>query len=215
MVVSVPLQPILAKYLPRPIWDRLSMTIYGWEQHEKLRPFEQYCASQGNDKTFFLVTAGMPEIETRDPEFAWEIVRRPKDFIQPDLNGLFMATFGQNVLTANGEHWSRQRKIVASVINERISRSVFDESILQTGGLLADVFDRAGGDAAETNQLFIMMKKITIHVLSGAGMGAQVQWNNNDIEKPQGGYKTTYIQACKTVMEAVAGPIILLSLIHI
>ena len=129
-----------------------------------------------------------------------EVLRRPKDFVQPYLNELFMARFGSNVITANGEHWSRQRKVVASVINERISKSVFDESVRQTEGLLADVFDRADGATTETNQLFNMMKKITIHVLSGAGMGAQVEWKNDDMNKPQTGYNTTYIQACKTVM---------------
>lgn len=70
MIISVPLQPTLAKYLPTWLWHRLSMTIYGWEQHEKLRPFEQYAAPQGNDKIMVLVTADATEIETRDPEFA-------------------------------------------------------------------------------------------------------------------------------------------------
>lgn len=209
MIISVPLQPTLAKYLPTWLWHRLSMTIYGWEQHEKLRPFEQYAAPQGNDKTIVLVTAGATEIETRDPEFAYEILRRARDFVQPDVIALFVAVFGDNVLSSNGDHWSRQRKIVAPVINERISRSVFDESIRQTESLLADVFDRADGATAETNQLFTMMKKITIHVLSGAGMGAQVSWNNDEIDRPQDGYRMTYMQACKTVVEAASGPIIL------
>lgn len=120
-----------------------------------------------------------------------------------------MGQFGRNVLTDNGEKWAKQRKVVAGVINERISKTVFNESVKQTEGLLGEVYEKADGRASNTNRLFDMMKKITIHVLSGAGMGASVTWNGNDDEKPREGYKLTYIEACKTVINGVAGPIIL------
>jgi cytochrome P450 len=122
---------------------------------------------------------------------------------------LIMGQFGRNVLTDNGEKWTKQRKVVAGVINERISKTVFNESIKQTEGLLGEVYERADGGVSDSNRLFDMMKKITIHVLSGAGMGASVAWNGNDNEKPREGYKMTYIEACKTVINGVAGPIIL------
>jgi cytochrome P450 len=121
-----------------------------------------------------------------------------------------MGVFGRNILTENGEQWAKQRKVVAGVINERISKTVFNESIRQTEGLLGEVYEKADGAVSDsTNRLFDMMKKITIHVLSGAGMGASVAWNGNDNEKPREGYKLTYIEACKTVINAIAGPIIL------
>lgn len=120
-----------------------------------------------------------------------------------------MGKFGDNVLTSNGERWSKQRKVIASVINERISKAVFNETMRQTDGLLGEVYDHADGKSSDTNQLFNMMKKITIHVLSGAGMGASTEWKNDEKLKPRDGYKMTYIEACKMVIEAVAGPIIL------
>lgn len=40
-------------------------------------------------------------------------------------------------------------------------------------------------------------------------MGASVQWNDDANEKPQAGFKMTYIQAVKTVIHNVGGPIIL------
>jgi cytochrome P450 len=155
------------------------------------------------------VTCGRAEISTCDPELAWEIARRPRDFQQPSTTALIMGQFGRNVLTDNGEKWAKQRKVVAGVINERISKTVFNESIKQTEGLLGEVYERADGGVSDSNRLFDMMKKITIHVLSGAGMGASVAWNGNDDEKPREGYKMTYIEACKTVINGVAGPIIL------
>jgi cytochrome P450 len=194
--------------LPESIYERLSLATYGWEFHHGLEVFHKY-GKPGNDKTFFLVTCGAAEISTRDPEISWEISRRPRDFRQPATTDLIIGRFGGNVLSANDESWAKQRKVVASVINERISKTVFNESIVQTEGLLAEVYDKADGKSTDTNQLFDMMKKITIHVLSGAGMGASVDWHSNANEKPREGYKLTYIEACKTVIEAVAGPIIL------
>jgi cytochrome P450 len=155
------------------------------------------------------VTCGKAEISTCDPELAWEIARRPRDFQQPSNTALIMGQFGRNVLTDNGEKWAKQRKVVAGVINERISKTVFNESIRQTEGLLGEVYEKADGGVSDSNRLFDMMKKITIHVLSGAGMGASVAWDGNDGEKPREGYKMTYIEACKTVINGVAGPIIL------
>ena len=121
-----------------------------------------------------------------------------------------MAKFGHNVLTSNGDRWSRQRKIIASVINERVSKAVFNESIRQTTGLLNEVTSTVEeDDAAETNKLFDMAKKITIHVLSGAGMGASVPWEDDANERPKQGFKQTYIQSVKSVIHNVTGPILL------
>ncbi|GAB7331920.1 hypothetical protein MBLNU13_g03844t1 [Cladosporium sp. NU13] len=208
MLISVPLRPVFKKYLPESIYERLSLVTYGWEFHHGLEVFHKH-GKPGNDKTFFLVTCGAAEISTRDPEVSWEISRRPRDFRQPATTDLIIGRFGGNVLSSNDESWAKQRKVVASVINERISKTVFNESIVQTEGLLAEVYDKADGKTTDTNQLFDMMKKITIHVLSGAGMGANVDWHSNANEKPREGYKLTYIEACKTVIEAVAGPIVL------
>ncbi|KAH8662818.1 cytochrome P450 [Tricladium varicosporioides] len=207
MTTSVPLRPWLIRNMPKWIYDRLSLTIYGFEFHEKLRPYEQYAAPQGNDKSYVIVTPGKFELSTRDSEIITEILARPKDFMVVDLTELFMGKFGSNVLTSNGDSWSRQRKIVASVINERISKTVFSESTHQTQGLLDEVLGHT--DAGETNRIFDMMKKITINVLSGAGMGTSVEWNDNASEKPSPGFKMTYIEAVKHVIEGVAGPIIL------
>lgn len=98
--------------------------------------------------------------------------------------------------TSSGEHWARQREVVAGVINERISKAVWNESVRQTQGLLHQVQSRADKNGvAETNQLFEWAKKITIHVLSGAGMGVSVPWEDMAMEKPKPGFKQTYIQS--------------------
>jgi cytochrome P450 len=79
----------------------------------------------------------------------------------PAVNSLILGKFGANVLTSNDDVWAKQRKVVAGVINERISRAVWEESLRQTEGLLGEVYERADGRVVETNALFDMMKKIT------------------------------------------------------
>lgn len=207
MVSSVPLRPWLAAHMPKWINDRLSLTIFGFEFHEKLRAFHQYAAPQGNDKTYAIVTPGKFEIHSRDTEIVYEVLRRPNDFLPMTETELFMNKFGSNVLTSSGESWARQRRLVASVINERISKTVFQESLQQTKGLINEVL--AGGEVGESTRVFDMLKKITINVLSGAGMGASVEWDDDKDDKPVEPYRQTYMEAVKHVINGVAGPIIL------
>ncbi|QIX01048.1 hypothetical protein AMS68_006565 [Peltaster fructicola] len=208
MVLSVPLRPVIQRWLPTWLKDRLLITIWGWEFHESSKPFERWGKPMGNNKTMAWVTAGLFEINSWDAEFATEVLKRPKDFQEPHFNTIFVGRFGHNILTTNGEHWARQRKIMAQVVNERISKVVFNETVQQTHGLLEEVFEHGEKTTADTYSAFDMMKKITIHVLSGAGMGKPVSWSGND-ETPGAGYKMTYMDASKTVMEGMAGPIIL------
>jgi cytochrome P450 len=162
MIASPALQPWLAKNMPKWVWDRLSLTIFGFEFRERLRPYEQYAAPQGNDLSYVIVTPGIFEVSTRDPEIASEVLRRTKDFVVPELNKLFMEKFGPNILTTDGDVWSKHRKLVSGVINERISEAVFRESIHQTEGLLDEVLENS--EAGVTNRMFDMMRKITINV---------------------------------------------------
>ncbi|KXT14451.1 hypothetical protein AC579_4801 [Pseudocercospora musae] len=208
MITSVPLRPWLKRNLPTWITDRISLCIYGHEFHEGTRQYEVWGRPQGNEDTVIMVTPGLYEMNTRDPELAMEILRNYRAFTSHDLTVLFMARFGQNVLTSNGDDWVRQRKVIASTINERISKTVFNESVHQTAGLLDEV---VGGEkqTGESAKIFDYMKKITINVLSGAGMGAKVEWKANANDKPKLGFKMTYIDAVQVIIDAVAGPIIL------
>jgi cytochrome P450 len=52
-------------------------------------------------------------------------------------------------------------------------------------------------------------KKITINVLSGAGMGTSVAWRDDANEKPIPGFQMTYIEAIKHIIHNVGGLFIL------
>lgn len=198
IVISVPLRPFLQKILPGCIFRKVDLTIYGHEFHQK------HAHHQRSGGSYVLVTPGSFEFVTKDPEVSVEILRRVRDFQSHRLTHLFMSRFGGNVLASDGEDWGRMRRIVAPVINERVSERVFEESGRQTEGLLREV------EGGQTNRLFDMMKRITVNVLSGAGMGASVAWEEDEDGKGGNeGERMSYMQAVKAVIEGVAGPIIL------
>jgi hypothetical protein len=87
MIASVPLRPWLQRNLPSWIWNRLTLTIYGYEFHEKLRPFEEYF---DGGKSYTQIGCGMFEFWTSDPEIASQILGRPRDFVQFKLTELFV-----------------------------------------------------------------------------------------------------------------------------
>lgn len=216
MVAGVPLRPLLQRHLPTWLWNRLAITIYGWEFQEGLAPFAKFAAPQGDKKSFWLVSCGDElELWTWDKEIVKQVLTRHHDFHQLKLTALFLEKFGKSLFTSNGESWAKQRKIMASVVNERISKNVFGETVRQAEGLVGELMNNEKKEkgVAETNKIFDMMKKVTIHVLSGAGMGTTVSWEGDEAggEKKQlkPGMKMNYMDACKIVTAATMGPIIL------
>jgi cytochrome P450 len=77
------------------------------------------------------------EMSIIDPELAVEILKRPKDFPNNDITGVILNIFRTSLLTTNGETWSRQRKLIAPNINEKISSLVFGESCCQAREMLS------------------------------------------------------------------------------
>ncbi|OAQ64573.1 cytochrome P450 monooxygenase [Pochonia chlamydosporia 170] len=198
----------LQQILPRRLWSRLAITIFGWEFHEKLRPFEQFATSRGKEKgmSFLLAGFGHLELWTADPVAVQDILLRHRDFEVPHSLEFALGQYGPNVLTTNGDQWTRHRRIVSSVIDERISKTVFEESIEQADGLLGEIEASTDGTApTETRHLFDMLKKITIHVLLTAGMGRTVAWQDDKEQKPEPGYRMSHIKSLTTVVTSIAG----------
>jgi cytochrome P450 len=210
MILGVPLKNWFERQLPRSLYKRIVLTIYGWEFKEKYKPYDELAGPRGDRKSFVLVTAGRLEFWTWDSQIVTQVLSRPRDFQQFDIGNIILNKFGDNILTTDGDIWARHRKVVAGVINERISKEVFRESIIQTQGLLNEAHAASDSKGAiETNKLFDWAKKITIRVLSGAGMGAHIPWQGNNDQQPAPGYKQTYTQSVTHVISNLSGPILL------
>jgi len=108
MVAAVPLGVPLQKYIPASWRLGLDLGTYGFEFRSK----EDIFVEKGNDAVV-LVTSGPVEVSIRDPEVSSEVLKRPKDFPVTDVVAVIMNVFGPNLISSNGEDWTRQRKLVS------------------------------------------------------------------------------------------------------
>ncbi|KAK4243505.1 cytochrome P450 [Corynascus novoguineensis] len=202
----------IRRWLPDRLWRRVSLVIFGWEFHEKLRPFDEYLPGhrdgKGVGRSFILAGLRKTEIWTADPVAANDILTRVREYEVPEAIGYALGTYGPNVLTTNGDRWTRHRKIITSVIDERILKSVFEESIRQTSMLLGEVLAPGKGGpevtSAETPHLFDMLKKVTIHVLLCTSMGVEVSWDSSD-RVVESGYTMPHIESLNTMVMNIVG----------
>lgn len=93
MILGPSLRRFLERKLPDVIYKRLALTIYGHEFHSKLRPFKEWAAPQGNQKTYILATCGRFELWTWDSDLINQILARPKDFMQMDLGNVLVGPY--------------------------------------------------------------------------------------------------------------------------
>ncbi|KAL2194664.1 cytochrome P450 [Corynascus similis CBS 632.67] len=202
----------IPRWLPDRLWRRVSLVIFGWEFHEKLRPFDEYLPGhrdgKGVGRSFILVGLRKTEIWTADPVAANDVLTRVREYEVPEAIGYALGTYGPNVHTSNGDRWTRHRKIITSVIDERILKSVFEESIRQTSMLLGEVLAPGKGGSevrsAETPHLFDMLKKVTIHVLLCTSMGVEVSWDSSDrVVEPR--YTMLHIESLNTMVVNIVG----------
>ncbi len=112
-------------------------------------------------------------------------------------------------MQSEGEDWKRHRKIVAPLLNERISHSVWTESLSQTADMLqsfvgaAGKGDPKGGDkimAGDTNAIVSGCRSIAINVLGFVGYGNQRSWHGEST-KPPPGYQLSYMDSILAVVE--------------
>ncbi len=95
MIVKVPLRPVFKAILPRAVYERFQVSIFGWEfldkysLHEKIGP------------SFILVTPAMNELWCADPAMAQIVLARRKDFVQSDIAAQIIGFLGQNILTVS------------------------------------------------------------------------------------------------------------------
>jgi hypothetical protein len=95
IVIKVPLQPTLQKILPAFLYDRIKISIFGWEFRDN---FELH-SRVGN--TFSLATPGGVEFWIADPEVSQVVLAKRKDFVQHPVASIVMGFLGDNLLTVS------------------------------------------------------------------------------------------------------------------
>ena len=81
MISQVHLRPVFEKILPTAVFERISVSIYGWEFRGRYTLHAKYGAA------FIYVTQSACELWVADEEIANAILSRRNDFLMPDMVG--------------------------------------------------------------------------------------------------------------------------------
>ena len=137
---------------------------YAWAQDLRYHPHRKY------GDVFVIVSPGANEIMVNDPQANFEVQAHYKSWEKPASLYEIFDTFGQGVITVNGDDWQRQRRIINPAFRESVNKLVWQESLKQGTQMLEDRMGQKGGTAT----LDAVRKDcvlIALHVLSSAGFG--------------------------------------------
>ncbi|KAJ0322762.1 hypothetical protein COL5a_008588 [Colletotrichum fioriniae] len=172
VVLSVPFRPLLKRFLPSTFFATVELTIVGWEFRDKSAVHDRV------GPAFMLVTTGLNQLICADPTMAHAILNGRREFVQPDIVCKVMGFLGSNILTSNGESWSRQRRVVAPVLNERISPEVYKATAKQAESFVNDILSNPSTSTpslttttATTSTTIQGLRTIAINVLTKIAYG--------------------------------------------
>ncbi|KAL5334268.1 putative cytochrome P450 monooxygenase [Aspergillus crustosus] len=167
MILGPALQPQFQKYLPTSIYERLDVVAHGWEFRNK----RKYHDRLGN--TFIVVSPDEASVWCADTQVANSILSRRIDFPQAPVVAQILGFFGPNVFCANGDEWKRHRRMFASNLDERISKTVWGESCDQATAMRNYIVDHPG------NETLDCLKSVAINVIGQAGFSQKEPWAPN------------------------------------
>ena len=139
------------------------MSIIGWEAI-----YKHQVIHEKHGHSFILVSPGRSELWTCDPETAQVILTRRREFPQLIMSKVIMGAFGKNVISSDGDSWSRQRRLVGPNLNERTSEIVWNESRDQAEQMVDYMLKQPDGKSGES---VTSIRAIAINVLSQVGYG--------------------------------------------
>jgi len=94
----------------------------------------RYSLNEKHGPAYLVVTPSDIVLWVGDAAAAEEVLTKRNDFIKPQETGEALEMYGKNVLTVNGDDWSRHRRITTPPFNERNNNSIWRESLAQATG---------------------------------------------------------------------------------
>ncbi|TLD09466.1 hypothetical protein PspLS_12014 [Pyricularia sp. CBS 133598] len=166
--LSEPLHAILVRVLPSSAYAYIEPSFFGWEFHDK------GAIHQRLGSAFVIVTTGINRLVSSDPTLSLTFMTRRRDFVHTDSSTQVMGMHGPNIISAGEEAWSRQRRIVAPALNERISPDVWHESVEQASSLADVLLSSSSLTPAEDRSTDTIpgLRSIAINVLSRIAYGS-------------------------------------------
>ena len=168
-------------------WSKYAFV--GWQYPDK------HAVHDRLGPAFVLCTPGINEVIVADPAAVNNLLSRRKDFIKPPIIYDGMNAFGKNLDSVEGETWQRHRKLTAPNFNERVSSSVWAESLRQASQML----DKWTSSPDGTKSVVEDTATVALHVLTYAGLGVQYAFKDagTKIEAP---HRMTYRDALHLIL---------------
>ena len=174
----------------------LTFSYLAWAQHKRFEPHQEY------GDVFAVVSPQKTEIIVGDPVAVVEVQTHYKTWIKPEPHYEIFDTFGPNLISANGEDWQRQRRIVNPAFREQNNKLVWDESLKQARQMLQAATDRADGVRKTMLDVRNDCVVIAMHVLSAAGFGHVHDFDGGYQNVPDG-HSASLAEALKFILQNV------------
>jgi cytochrome P450 len=153
---------------------------------------------------FVVVSPGEVHLVVADPEAGQDILIRRREFVK-DEKGTALDVFGKSVFSLNGPDWQRHRRITTTFFNEKISKSVWKESLVQASSMLR-TWSSKGKEGVRTMSQDTMT--LSLHVLTANGFGKSYDFDAGVQEIPQG-HSISYRESLRLIITNIFSTILL------
>jgi cytochrome P450 len=196
-IFAGPFLSLVTRVFPQSFARTWDLGVYGVE-------FRDVVAKRERETPGYLVVtpSNILELFVEDGEIGNAILARRKEFEQDEVSRKIMNQFGPSLAGSVGEGWSRQRRLIAPMLNERIMETVWSESQQQTHDMMSHFTNAEGGT---TNGTVTGLRKIAFNILSTIGYGMPTKW---DAAEKQAG-KGEKMELMEALLHLVDGLILL------
>ncbi|KAJ4345695.1 uncharacterized protein N0V89_011830 [Didymosphaeria variabile] len=185
-VTATPFLGLVKRFFPQSFARTYDLGVYGVE-------FRDRVAKRERETPGYLVVTPSNTLElfVEDGEIATAILTRRREFEQDEVSRKIMNQFGPSLAGSVGEGWSRQRRLIAPMLNERIMETVWTESQQQAHQMMSHITDAEGGTTSGT---VTGLRKIAFNILSTIGYGMPTKWSA-ETKKAGKGEKMDFMEA--------------------
>ncbi|KAF2442518.1 cytochrome P450 [Karstenula rhodostoma CBS 690.94] len=185
-VVASPFYSLITRFFPQSFARTYDLGVYGVEWRDRVAKRERETPG------YIVVTpANALELFVEDGEMANAILARRREFEQDEVSRTIMNRFGEALAGSVGEGWSRQRRLIAPMLNERIMETVWSESQQQTHDMMSCFTNVEDGTTSGT---VTGLRRIAFNILSTIGYGMPTEWSA-DVKQAGKGERMDFMEA--------------------
>lgn len=185
-IFAGPFLSLVLRFFPQSFARTYDLGVYGVEYRDRVAKRERETPG------YLVVTpSNALELFVEDGEIAISILTRRREFEQDEVSRTIMNRFGEALAGSVGEGWSRQRRLIAPMLNERIMETVWSESQQQAHDMMSHITNAENGTTRGT---VTGLRKIAFNILSTIGYGVPTQWSA-DLKQARKGERMDFMEA--------------------